>query len=58
MSSIHQPSHLQGDITDSEGPRDPGAGRPRDVPGHLQWSRQPHLRHRDPGAAPVSGLVS
>ena len=57
MSSVHQPPHLQGDLPHSEGPRDPPAGGTGDVPGHLQWSGQPHLRHRDPGAAPVCGLV-
>ena len=37
--------------------RHPAAGGTRDVPGHRQRPRQPHLRHRDPHLARARGMV-
>ena len=37
--------------------RHPAAGGTRDVPGHRQRPRQPHLRHRDPHLSRGGGMV-
>ena len=57
VSGVDQPPHLPRVLPDSHGPPHEAAGGRRDVPGHVQWPRQPHLHHWGSEAPGVGPLV-